>query len=317
MSSALRAIRQDDFAAILALSAKQYGSRAYQATEAYLNWLYIQGPRAQGRGLVGFESDQLTTVIHEMGAWSGRQPLIIVAHNLFSYPNPKSGMGGKIIMRYTREPMIVPGAVPPLTHVYDLAKFIEVPLRSYMKKLPSVQSLYVLAKQRLTPSNLVINLRRAQALAGKFGITVENTFNPNAPYCDFLDKRDAMDMEFLKWRHFSEDGPKTLSFRDAAGNFALVSFGLRKKIPLARILEFNCSAKFLTDKVMPMISALGHLVVMSNSRYPGEWPILESAGFQRFNPELRAFVTRHVHPTAALSPAFSDLGLEAIDTRFE
>ena len=211
--------------------------------------------------------------------------------------------------------MVVPGAVLPLTRVYEAARFVEMPLRSYIAYLKSPAIALLWAKTRLSSTRSVA-LRRTklQRLAQKHGLQVEFDSQGDQACLHQLYLRDGLSPEYIAWRYFSRSGPKTLVFHDGGRNFVLVNIGVRRGMVVARLADNQLESGFLKHKLFPLLASSGVLVVMANSRYETEWPVFENAGMKRYNKELRAFVTRHLDPAKMRSASFSDLGLEAIKT---
>lgn len=316
MGLSLINITRDRFEETSEICAKQFGVRSYQATSEYLHWLYSENPRSAGRGILGYEDGELVAISHEIAAWSEKIADCIVAHNLFTYPDTKTGIGGKLIMRYSALPMVVPGATPPLTKVYQAARFVEMPLRSYMTYLISPEFLMKWAKSQLsTDKGLTLKGSQLERQSKKHRVRIDVDIDENKSYVEYLSASESIAPDFLSWRYFSKAGPTTIVISDEDGNFVFINIGLRKNAVLARIADNHMNLHFLVQKVFPILKSLGVVVVMANSRYENEWGLFVQAGMKRFNKELKSFVTRHVDPSLVRSSSFSDLGLESIKTK--
>jgi len=309
-------ITKDQFEPTSAICAKQFGPRSYQATSQYLHWLYSDNPRSDGRGILGYENGELVAVSHEIAAWSETVTECIVAHNLFTYPDTKTGIGGKLIMRYAALPMVVPGATPPLNSVYQAARFVEIPIRSYMTYLMSPRFLIQWTKAQMSSDKgLTLKKSQLEKLAEKYRVHIDSDMDENKAYVEHIYEGESITPEFLCWRYFSKTGPATIVISDEDGNFVFINIGLRKNAVLARMADHHMDFRFLAQKVFPILTSLGVIVVMANSRYENEWELFIEAGMKRFNEKLKSFVTQHVDPSLVRSSSFSDLGLESIKTK--
>lgn len=316
MSRSIQTIAPDNFAQVQQFCALQFGAHSYQTHPTYLSWLYQDNKLGNGQGLRISNNSTLVTVAHEMMAWSHDFDHCIVPHNLFSYPDTSTGMGGTVIMRYSKVPMIVPGATLPLTKVYQAAKFIEIPLRSYMIAFVTPTAVLAALRQKVFKSpNITISRAKLDELASKYRVKVDYALDPNSACYDHLVGEQNLAADFLGWRYFSTNGPTTFVVSDDTGAFCYVNIGLRHGLPLARMGDSNMTTAFAKNKLLPLLKKLGAVVVMANSKRPNEWGIFEAINMRRANPNLKAFVTKHVNPSHVTSPAFSDLGLEAIKTR--
>jgi hypothetical protein len=293
MALSLTHITSERFAETQKLCAMQFGDKSYQASDQFMQWLYVDNPHRQGRGVLGYEDDKLVAVCHEMAAWSDKFEPAIIAHNLFTYPDTNSGHGGSIVIRYSRLPMVVPGAIPPITHVYDAARFIEIPLRSYRVILKSPKALIKTIYGRLSgQSHLEFSKSKLLEQADRFGIQAQFDLQNAESALHFLAVRDGLAKDFLEYRYFGANSPRTLLLKDTHSNFVFLNIGLRKGIALARIAEHKMDASFLKNRVLPYLASIGVIAVMANSKYCDEWSVLEQCGMQQTNKLLRAFVAR-------------------------
>ncbi|WP_157783597.1 hypothetical protein [Rhizorhabdus wittichii] len=320
MALTFHSITPDRFAEARSLCALQFGVKSYQSSERFFTWLYCDHPKAAGRGMLGYdERGQLTAVSHEFLGWAGDQSEFIVAHNLFTYPERTSGVGGALVMRYSRLPMVVPGAVPPLSNAYKAARFTEVPIRSFIRKIASPYfPLFWGRAQFGEGQGLRYSASLLGSLANKHGVAIDWKGDGSQFYFKELEANEALDPAFLRWRHFAANGPLTLVIHDGSARFAFVTIGLRKRLIVARIGDSRIDPMFLNKQIIPILARLGVVILLVNSRKEADWSTFSQAGMQPYNPQLRAFVTRSIgEPRMTLSASFSDLGLEAILTRIE
>ncbi len=322
-----------DFDEYSIFAKKEFGGNPQQSSKNYIQWLYKDNPYARDdyeNFLVAKdEKKQIIGFIHKtILPWKidGKKVMIATLHDLMMSPDYRDGSGVIVLMRSFKNEFacIVPGAVGDLRLGYLRLGHKEIQSYWFRRILNPLKLLQTLVTSKLglnahyswLKSNFTTQYKELTAtsspsteqliqLAGKLKEQDECE-----PYLDW-------NVELLKWRYFSERGPKHLLIEDTNNNFSIISFGLRHGVPVARILEISnkCSPTFLKN-VLTLSRKVGACMIMGYSTKKSYKVALAQIDWQPLiNSPSSILINKNkkIQPGFSFSAAATDMGFEAIE----
>lgn len=218
-----------------------WGQDSYQSTFVYLRWLYSENPSLHKKEgdflLVITENQKVVGCIHKLRMpWiSEGVPIEIPAvHNLIVDEQYRGSYALPLIFKsfHDDEHVLIPGATPPVSTIYERLKSQLVHVQHYRKILRPVsaviQKVFKIKKSARLPyyvpsEALLVRMVKALKRRALKGLSVDWT------------------LEFVRWRFFHELGPRHFlvyrELQDDEIDFMIVSLGSRHGLNVARIIE--------------------------------------------------------------------------------
>ena len=320
-----------------------YGKKAYQAKENYINWLYKENPLSVIKEdfLVGISNQRKTVVgcIHKMRMhWRYESKVISVPafHNLMVDKEYRYGTGFILVMAATKNEnyALMPGVIQPFTEFYNTLKYQKVSAMWYRKFIKPLSGSIAFFQNKLFNYSTKENYFYDSKLNG---ISTQNFKTIISPSDDLLEQLvDVLNVnntkicspywtiEQLRWRFFHPLGPKHMliyeNFSETIKNFAILSMGPRHGMNMCRILLLeSVSAKSLELLLSAIFSVIkkngGHIVhlfcadkMMNNKLKEVNWNPMENSPDTYFFHKDKKNTFKHYSFTGGSG----DFGFEAI-----
>jgi hypothetical protein len=322
---------------LLRFSRAVFGERSYQGTRRYLDWLYAGNPLSRGLSdcLVAVEDGKIVGCMHRMRlplAGAGGAGILDSLQNHIVSPDVKSGVGLMLLRRSAKEAEVAfsPGVNARLAEAYRQLRHPEVPTFWLQKTLRPAKAAAQYALARAFPARregaAVLSPARAQRAVGK-GATVSVVPGEaelqamatamTARFAALGKPHVAWTPGIVRWRYFAANGPASLLVgTPGAGPWAVLSYGVRNGVSLARLMEFEDGGDpaFLRT-VLRAARGIGAAALFGYTTEPEVKDRLVAARLKlRADPPF-SFVLGA--PALAVGAAAADLGFEAIATQVE
>lgn len=221
---------------------KAWGKNSYQSTPSYIKWLYYENPSLHKKEkdflLIVTKNKNVVGCIHKLRmSWisEGVHIEIPAVHNLYVDEQYRGSHALPLMLESFNddEQVLIPGAIPPVSTIYEKLKSQVVYIQHYRKILRPIngiiQKITKIKKNAVlpyyVPSEKILNciIKTVAKRAALQGISVD------------------WNVELLRWRFFHDLGPRHfMVYRELPNDeidFMIVSLGPRRGLNVARIIE--------------------------------------------------------------------------------
>jgi hypothetical protein len=321
-----------DLPSLLAFSEHAYGKSAYQASERYIHWLYEEHPVARGPEdcLLAVDGKAVVGCIHRMPlpGRHGEQRFIFVSLQNHIVDKRVRGGAGLLLLRQAvrgEQAVFSPGVSGRLSEAYRRLGYMPIEGFWLIRYIAPISGVLQLVRAKLGQEELPI-LRSAQFTC--LSSRIQTSISPEDALIERLTavmNRQAVASrgltiewtpELVRWRYFSEKGPRHILVGKASSSWAVLSFGVRLGVSVVRLLEYEDGGdhRFMAD-VVAVARAAGAAVMSSFTVVPTFRDKLLRGGWRRRSDAAVSFL---MGPLAAnglsASAGMSDFGFEAIRT---
>lgn len=255
---------ESDFDEISAFHKKSFEKNSYQGNPDYLAWLYVSNPHRPKDTMGWIARDaqrRIVGCIHVMylpAEYNGQQLVVHSLQNLTVDEDLRSGAGMILVKRALRgsDVAIFPGVFNQLEQTYRALNYT------------AITGFW--GKRILRPASVGWGL-----VSSKFGLKrdlpkkIKSKLGPlSDPSSDQLDdltkrmtalsdNRICWTNALLRWRFFSNNGPKNLLFINEQDPqaYCVVAVGMRRNICLARLVEFGQNTDYINQVISQLKSA--------------------------------------------------------------
>jgi hypothetical protein len=331
----IEAIAHSDETAILDYHSRCFG-RSYQATSAYLKWLYFDHPFAEAPAGLVLRDDEgrIVGCIHcmTMRAYNNERSFLVHSlQNLFVDPSYRSGAGQILVKRMMKgaDVVLFPGVAESLARSYRALRYTEVRSWWGRKILRPFGTLIGIASHR---SSLFAREWRNPS-SEPIERIIDGLRVVTAPDSDLmrslaarLSERDratspvhiGWDEVFVRWRFFDRRGPRHLVVEDPRDlkRFLIVSTGVRNGVRACRFIEAGCGidVPFVT-RVLEILRKLGCETVLTYTTCEKIHHTYAAAGLSTVMPSPTSFMVArpHIGVAPALTAGATDVGFESFN----
>lgn len=334
MRISVRGIEPGEVDALLHFSARMYGKGSYQSRRAYYDWLYRLNPASRGDQdcVVALNGSEIVGCVHRMRlpctADAGTGTLASLQNHVID-PALRGGAGIMLLQRAVKGEDVAysPGVHGRLALAYRRLGYKELPNFWLWKMVHPVRLAGQLALRRFKgpDRDVAASLGKAAAF-NRAGLIV--THAPDAAHLERLagnmNKQARRHpgasvpwtAELAGWRYFAAGGPRHLLVeRVEEGAWAIISFGARSGIKVARLLEYEPgeARTFMAD-IARIARALGAALMMAYTMRMDYRDQLIASGWRlrRDPPSSFAIGTESL----SVSAAAADIGFESFNTRW-
>ena len=319
-----------DSGSYVAFARAQFGPRAYQASRSYLEWLYRHNPATRGYRdflLARTGDGRVVGCIHKLVLpWQvdGRAQPLPTLHNLMVDPAYRSGAGLFLLLAAVRgEPYaVIPGVVGELSQAYRrLRGYRPIPSFWYRAVLRPVRVASCLGRARLglgspdcwLPAEVDrvhegCRVRTRPDAEGVARVTRQLLGDGNGFRVLWSDA-------LVTWRFFSAAGPRhALIESDDGRSFAVVAFGPRHGVPVARLVawSFDGDGRRFLAQLRRISRRLGAGILLALSACESDRQALDRAGWQPLDDPPDTYVyAKSELPAVSFGAAPTDYGLES------
>jgi len=317
-----------------------YGRGAYQASPAYLSWLYRERP--EDLLVAVTDAEEVVGCVHKLRLpWLvGRETIDVAAvHNWMVLPAHRGGTGLRLFLAALapERHAFVPGSGPASAAIHDKLRGQEAPVAWYRWPLLAWNLEAVRAGLRGLWSGQRARRRRAEEtatrlspLAARSGLGLTASPDPDdvARIAGTLARsptegaRPRWSPETTAWRFFAPEGPRHLALGTPGWDeVALLSLGWRHRLLVGRIVELRARSP---EGVRDLVAASGRILAGAGAQLmmhmtadveARSW--LAQVGHVAVAAPPRAFFHNRKHQEALDRFSFSggagDVGLEAFD----
>ncbi|MEZ4288858.1 MAG: GNAT family N-acetyltransferase [Polyangiales bacterium] len=320
---------------------RNFGANSYQARESFLQWLYIDDPHAASDYkdfLVGVANERVVGCMHKMRiSWriDGVEVSVPAVHDLMVDPEYRSGLGAMLMLAALRkeEHAFIAGTVGDVSLMYE--KIGCQPLQTFwgrrmLSPLSGALSWAITKARRGSDDGVRLPSGLRENGGTSMLITTAPTDAELKAIANAMQKRrsntpsPAWSSETLRWRFFSEHGPKHLLVlsdgEDGFADFLIFSLGPHHGLSVVRLLEASTSTSqnfaSLLNAHTKTLRQFGAHVLLVYSADPSTIDGLQRAGIRAIDNPPRSFLYHRnkKKPFAhyAIPAAAADFGLEAI-----
>ncbi len=320
-------ISPEDWEDVLAFQVRAFGKEAYQAQEGYLCWLYQENPFAPSElaGWVARDTQAdggVVGVIHTMhlpAVGPGGAMSVHSLQNLYVAEHQRGGLGMLLVKRALKgaDITLFPGVAPDLANIYQAIRYHEIDTFWGRKLLRPVGIGVGMGLGKL-------GIVRSAPHAALLGVTPSQTLIE--VLCDRLRRQAqsatqiyvAWTPELVRWRFFSDNGPRHALFidPDTPQAFCLASVGMRHNVQVMRLIEYGDDRAFLAD-AMARLRRAGCELALCYAARPGAREMVQALGFGPVAPQPTSFVKARGGgaPDILTTPGMTDLGFESLMQR--
>lgn len=324
-----------DRPAVLEASREQFGAGSYQSGWAYFDWLYRTNPAGRGHQdcIVAVQDGRPVGVIHRMilpASQFGRNTTVVSLQNHFMAPQARSGAGLLLLNRATKGDAVAfsPGVQGRLAEAYRRLGYREIDGFWLTRPLGLLGIALGLASSRLfSQQSFTADLRRTRRRCPDVEISEAPEEKALAALTALMLSRrrggetdDALRVDWtlklVDWRYFAKDGPRHLLVTsERSGAMAVLAFGLRKNVRVARVMElFPQDDLDFVDRVLAVARSAGAALALAFTMNAEDAAVLTAAKFRLRDNDTASFTTTE-HPVA-FGPAETDVGFESFRTQF-
>jgi hypothetical protein len=324
---------------ILAFHREFFGDNSYQATSAYLQWLYQDNPFQESEPpcfILHGNDDTIVGCIHSM-ALSAVSPTktyrVRSLQNLVVDTAYRGGAGMILVKRALKDADVVifPGVGGVLANAYRAMKYREINSFWTRKLLRPVRAAVGVLRSKLGKERRRFRLHpHCPALSAQAGLTIET--RPGEETLEriaaLLAERDYLSGNLpvlwtssaLRWRFFSINGPVHLLFMSKlSGEFSIFSIGMRRNVCVARPIEIGpvCSVSFL-ESSFNCLRMMGVEMLLAYTGRVLEQNMYSRLGFSEVTQRSSSFVITGKGCDLGFStvtPGATDLGFEGFKTQ--
>jgi len=338
MRIAVREVQGHEVESLLHFSEQMYGQGSYQSLKRYLQWLYEQNPFSRGIEdcIIATEQEAIVGCVHRMrlpcSTGAGTTTLASLQNHVVS-PRFRGGAGIMLLQRAVKGEAVTfsPGVHGRLSEAYRRLGYSEIASYWFQHLLSPIRAAAQIGLRRISrdrlPSTDLLMSNRLRANTGSRAIEV--TATPDADQLHrlamMMQAQSAQEAaphvpwtaELLNWRYFSPDGPRHLLVEDKRhGASAILSYGIRSRMNVARLLEFEPGqAEGFMDDVIGVARRIGAAVALAYSTRTHFKNQLLSTGW-RLRDDPPSSFTRGT-AQLSVSAAAGDFGFEAFSTRLQ
>lgn len=289
---------ESDFDEISAFHKKSFEKNSYQSNPEYLKWLYVSNPHRSSdtMGWIARDAERrIVGCIHVMylpAEYQGKKLAVHSLQNLTVDQDLRSGAGMILVKRALRKSdiAIFPGVFNQLEQTYRALNYQAISgfwgkriLRPAAVGWGLVSSQFGL--KRSLPKKIESKLgslsdptpAQLDDLAGRM--------------CELSDNRICWTNALLKWRFFSNNGPRNLLFIDDQDpqSYCVVAIAMRKNICLARLVEFGQNVEFI-KQVMAKLKGAGVELCLSYAAAEAGKASLRKCKFSKMKKQPTSFL---------------------------
>jgi hypothetical protein len=324
---------------ILAFHREFFGDNSYQATSAYLQWLYRDNPFQESEPpcfILHENDDTIVGCIHSM-ALSAVSPTktyrVRSFQNLVVDTAYRGGAGMILVKRALKDADVVvfPGVGGVLANAYRAMKYREISSFWSRKLLRPVWAAVGVLRSKLGKERRGFKLHpHCPALSAQTGLTIETRPSEQTleRIATLLAERDCVsgslpvlwNSSALRWRFFNINGPVHLLFMsNLHDEFSIVSIGMRRNVCVARPIEIGsgCSIGFL-ESIFHCLRVMGVEMLLAYTGRVREQNMFLRLGFSEMTQRSSSFVVTSKGcdlDFSTITPGSTDLGFEGFTTQ--
>lgn len=321
---AITAYTPADRDALLRFHAASFGPSSYQAKTQYLTWLYEENPARcpESCGWIARNTaEKIVGCLHVMPFASGPGAAglrIHTLHNLIVDEAVRGGVGMVLVKRALRgaDITVFPGVAPELAKTYRAIRYEEVQTFWGRRILSPIgagagRALAKIGVERKVPRALQARLTETQATARSVLETLAEHLNAQTG------NQLLWTADTVRWRFFSENGPRHLLFIDSAraDAFCILSIGMRHNLCVARPVAFGSDIALMREAIAEAKS-LGVDVLLGFASTGAGQSALETLRFAPVPKMPTSFLKRSAKAKSLgafhLTAACTDIGFESI-----
>lgn len=260
-------------------TARNYGAKAYQGSQDYINWLYLHNPIgtrfADFLILLKDESEvvgcfhRLRFSFYDTADKITRTGAAI--HNLMVDEAHRHGIGFLLIREvFTRESLLIlPGSKDALARMYRRLGCSDLVSHWGQRTLLPSPAAFVRRLSRQAPTRIEVEATFDRMRFDQVDLSLNCT--PRfVEQVNFASPRIKLTEQFLNWRLFDKNRARTIVLCDRQSDaFLLLVVGTRKAVPVGRVIytqfpTVECGLR-LTDAALRLSAGLGCAVFLSIS----------------------------------------------------
>lgn len=321
-----------DLPSLLTFSERIYGKTAYQASERYVRWLYEEHPAARGPKdcLLAVDGKEVLGCIHRMPlpGRNGEQRFTFVSLQNHIVDERLRGGAGVLLLRQAvrgEQAAFSPGVHRRLSEVYRRLGYGQIEGYWMIRRLAPISGALQLLRARLgCEMRPILRSDQLARLSDRLQISIAPEHALIERLAAIMNRQASTSPgltvewtpDLVRWRYFSENGPRHILVRKASNTCAVLSFGVRKGLVVVRLLEYEDEGDhhFMMD-VVAVARATGAAAMFAFTLFPEFRDKLLSTGWSRRKDAALSFL---MGPLAAnglsASASVSDFGFESLRT---
>ena len=318
---------------LLAFSCQVFGANSYQTDPKYYNWLYKLNPFAKRLDCcAAFDGSELVGVIHKMrlplgGENSGR--MIACLHNHIVKTDARAGVGFMLLKKAQKHEFSVfaPGVSGKTKLLYKNLNFSEIKTSWQVKPLaPLKLSWQILRSSLWSPKNANNSFPKPSVVSSNKGMTA--TLVPSEAQIDRISSFLNNDIdrglsntisvlwtcELVRWRFFSDIGPKHLLVHDQEmSRFAVVSLGSKSGVRVARLILISSNdSSVLVTQIGKIARQFGATLFMGYSQDANLTSGLAKARWKERRIETSGYFINQLGKSLNGGAPITDFGFESL-----